>query len=60
MTAEELLLQRALRGRIQVRREQEADGLYLVFWKGTNNRIDHQVRFKLEDDTLTHVDDPDA
>lgn len=56
MTAAEILFDRALRGHIYVRRIQEGDATYLLFWKGAANRMERQYKFRLDGDTLTLVE----
>lgn len=55
-TAAEILFNRALRGHIYVRRVQEGDRTFLVFWKGTAHRMEQQYKFELVGDTLTLVE----
>lgn len=57
MTAADALFNdRALRGHLHCRREQDGDQRFVVFWKGTANQAKRWVRFRVDDNTLTLVD----
>lgn len=57
LTAEQLLLDRRLNGRVQFYRDQQPDGLHLVFYKsrGGGAERQHEQRFRLEGNTLTPI-----